>query len=191
MFSEGGNDGDSSAAGSYGGMIRLETRKKGWLGISPSQPINRYINPRFSGGSNAYDACEFDNPCSSTAAHCSKTFGKMDNRRSSYSSYAGNTHIPDIHNRNDMQDNRRLRRLLLSRLKPERQLVLLEPEPARSLSMEVKEVFSLGPPMCEFQFVALRLCKIAPFPFNLIRIATMWRFPLHAKCEENWTWKLS
>jgi hypothetical protein len=26
-------------------MIRLETRKKGWLGISPSQPINRYINP--------------------------------------------------------------------------------------------------------------------------------------------------
>jgi hypothetical protein len=136
--------------------------KKGWLGIAPSQPINLRSTPRFSGGSNnAYDACEFGGRCSSTAAQCSKTFGKMDNRRSSCSSYAGNTHthIPDIRNRNDMQDNRRLRRLLLSRLKPERQLVLLEPEPVRSLSMEVKAVFSLGPPMCEFQSVALRVCK--------------------------------
>ena len=80
----------------------------------------------------------------------------MDNRRSSCSSYAGNTHIPGIRSRNDMRDNRRLLRLLLSRLKPERQLVLLEPEPVRLLPMEVKEVFSLGPPICEFQFVALK-----------------------------------
>jgi len=152
-------------------MIRLRQKKAGLELLQASQLT--YINSRFSGGSNAYDACEFDDRCSSTAAHCSKTFDRMDNRRNSCSSYAGNIHIPDIRNRNDMQDNRRLRRLLLSRLKPERQLVLLEPEPVRSLSMEVKAVFSLGPPMCEFQFVALRLCKIAPFPFNLIRIATM------------------
>ena len=43
--------------------------------------------------------------------------------------------------RNDMRDNRSLLRLLLSRLKPERQLVLLEPEPVRSLPMEVKKFF--------------------------------------------------
>ena len=131
-------------------MIRLQA-KKGWLGIAPSQPINLTPTLRFSGGSNnAYDACEFDARCSSTAAQCSKTFGKMDNRRSSCSSYAGNTHIPGIRSRNDMRDNRRLLRLLLSRLKPERQLVLLEPEPVRSLPMEVKEVFSLCPPIFEF-----------------------------------------
>ena len=137
-------------------MIRLQTQK-GWLGIAPSQPVNFALISAFSGGSNnAYDACEFDGRCSSTAAQCSKTFGKMDNRRSSCSSYAGNTHIPGIRSRNDRRDNRRLLRLLLSRLKPERQLVLLEPEPVRLLPMEVKEVFSLGPPICEFQFVALK-----------------------------------
>ena len=37
-----------------------------------------------------------DGRCSSTAVHCSNTFGNMDNRRSSCSSYAGNTHIPGI-----------------------------------------------------------------------------------------------
>jgi hypothetical protein len=58
--------------------------------------------------------------------------------------------------------------------------------------MEVKEVFSLGPPICEFQFVALkdanswdgaygRISKIALFPFYLIRIPTMWRFRSHTK----------
>ena len=141
-------------------MIRLRQKKAGLELLQASQ-LTLTSTPRFSGGSNAYDACEFDNRCSSTAAHYSKTFGKMDNRRSSCSSYAGNTHthIPDIRNRNDMQDNRRLLRLLLSRLRPERQLVLLEPEPVRSLSMEVKAVFSLSPPMCEFQFVASRACK--------------------------------
>jgi len=138
-------------------MIRLQA-KKGWLGIAPSQPINPHTNPSaFSGGSNnAYDACEIDGRCSSTIAQWSKTSGKMDNRRSSCSSCAGNTHIPGIRIRNDRRDNRSLLRLLLSRLKPERQLVLLEPEPVRSLSMEVKEVFSLGPPIYEFQFVALK-----------------------------------
>ena len=111
-------------------MIRLQ--KKSWLGVTPSQLITPTV--RFSSGSNnAYDACEFDARCSSMVGQYSKTSGKTDNRHSSCSSYAGNTHIPDIHNRNDMQDNRRLRRLLLSRLKPERQLVLLEPEPVRSL----------------------------------------------------------
>jgi hypothetical protein len=108
---------------------------------------------RFSSRSNnAYDVCAIDGPCSSTAAQCSKTFGKTDNRRSSCSC-AGNTHIPGIRSRNDIQDNRSRPRLLLFRLKPVRQLVLLEPEPVRSLPMEVKEVFSLGPPICEFQLV--------------------------------------
>jgi hypothetical protein len=65
----------------------------------------------------------------------------------------GNTHILGIRSRNDMRDNRRLLRLLLSRLKPERQLVLLEPEPVRLQSMEAKEVFSLGPPICEFNLL--------------------------------------
>jgi hypothetical protein len=66
----------------------------------------------------------------------------MDNRRNSCSSSVGNTRIPGIRNRNDIRDNRSRPRLLLSRLKPERQLVLLEPEPVRLLPMEVKEVFS-------------------------------------------------
>ena len=101
------------------------------------------------------DSCGAGKPggrCSSTAARCSS-----DNTEIPRNNYVGNTHyIPDIRSRNDMRDNRRLLRLLLSRLKPERQLVLLEPEPVRSLSMEVKEVFSLGPPIYEFQFVALK-----------------------------------
>ena len=41
-----------------------------------------------------------------------------------------------------MRGNRIQLRLLRRRLKPERQLVLLEPEPVRLLPMEVKEVFS-------------------------------------------------
>ena len=123
--------GDDSASG-----------KKGWLGIAPSQPVNFALISAFSGGSNAYDACEFDGRCSSTVAQCSKTSGKMDNRRSSCSNCAGNTHIPGIRSHNDMRDNRSRPRLLLSRLRPERQLVLLELEPVRLLPMEVKEVFS-------------------------------------------------
>ena len=137
------------------GMIRPQA-KKGWLGIAPSQPVNFALISAFSGGSNnAYDACEFDGPCSSTAAQCSKTSGKTDNRRSSCSSYAGNTHIPGIRTRNDMRDNRRRRRLLLSRLKPERQLVLLEPERVRLLPMEVKEVFSCILLFLNFPFVCV------------------------------------
>ena len=66
----------------------------------------------------------------------------MDNRRSSCSNCAGNTHIPGIRSRNDIRDNRSRFRLRRPRLKPERQLVWLEPEPVRLLPMEVKEVFS-------------------------------------------------
>jgi hypothetical protein len=160
----------------------LASGKKGWLGIAPSQPLNLTPTLRFSSGSNnAYNACELDGSYNSTAVQCSKTFGKMDNRRSSCSSCAGNTHthIPGIRSsRNDIQDNRSRPRLLPSRLKPERQLVLLEPEPVQSLPMEVKEVFSrillfLNFPVC------LCVCsgteapgteltahmKIAPLPF--------------------------
>src|SRR4029077_1014917 len=140
-----------------GGMTRLPAQKKlAWNCSKPADyPSHQPV--RFSSGSdNAYDACEIDGCCSSTAVQCSKTFGNMDNRRSSCSSCGGNTHTPDIRSRNDMRDNRSLLRLLLSRPKPERQLVLLEPEPVRSLSMEVKEVFSLSPPICEFHFVALK-----------------------------------
>lgn len=142
-------------------MIRLQ--KKSWLGVV-SKPADQPLHHPsvFSGGSNnAYNACEFDGRYSSRAALCSKTSGKMDNRRSSYSNCVGNTRSrsPGIRSRNDMQDNQRLLRLLLSRLKPERQLVLPEPKPVRLLPMEVKEVFSSGPPILEFQFVTLRVCK--------------------------------
>ena len=69
----------------------------------------------------------------------------------------GNTHyIPDIRSsRNGMRDNQIRLRLLRRRLKPERQPVLLEPEPVRLLLTEVKEVF-ISPPNCEFQFVRLK-----------------------------------
>jgi hypothetical protein len=63
-------------------------------------------------------------------------------------------------------------------LKPERQLVLLEPEPIRLLPMEVKEVFSYillfanFPVVCVFEeglkapgTELTSACKIAPFPF--------------------------
>jgi hypothetical protein len=133
-------------------MIRLQV-KKGWLGIAPSQPLNLTPTLRFSSDSNnAYDACEIDGPYNSTAVQCSKTFGKMDNRRSSCSSCAGNIHIPGIRSHNDIRGNRIRPRLLRSRLKPERQLVLPEPEPVRLLPMEVKEVFSYISPL----FVRLR-----------------------------------
>ncbi len=124
-------------------MIWLQA-KKGWLGIAPSQPLNLTPTLRFSSGSNnAYDAYGIDGLCSSTAAQSSKTFGNMDNHRNSCSSSAGNTHIPGIHSsRSDTRDNRSRSRFLRSRLKPERQLVLLEPEPVRLLPMEIKEVFS-------------------------------------------------
>ena len=151
------------------GMIWLQVKKKlAWNCSKPASQLTLTSTLRFSGGSNnAYDACEFDGRCSNTAAQCSKTSGKMDNRRSSCNSCAGNTHIhiPGIRSRNDIRDYRIRPRRLLSRLKPERQLVLLEPEPVRLLPMEVKEVFSLGPPMCEFQFVALRVCKNRAFSF--------------------------
>ena len=69
-------------------------------------------------------------------------FGYKGTHRNSYNSHGDNTrYIPDSRNsRTGMQGNRI--RLLRRRLKPERQLVLLEPEPARLLPMEVKEVFS-------------------------------------------------
>ena len=141
-------------------MIRLQA-KKGWLGIAPSQPLN-LTNPAPSGGSNnAYDACELDCLCSNTGAQYCNTFGKLDNRRSSCRSYAGNSyipgirnsHIPGIRSRNDIRDSRSRFRRLRPRLKPERQLVLLEPEPVRLLPMEVKEVFSYHPPILNFPVV--------------------------------------
>jgi hypothetical protein len=67
-------------------------------------------------------------------------FGYKGTHRNSYNSHGDNTHfIPGSRN-SGMRGNRL--RLLRRRLKPERQLVLLEPEPARLLPMEVKEVFS-------------------------------------------------
>src|SRR4029077_10868485 len=125
-----------------GGMTRLPAQKKlAWNCSKPADyPSHQPV--RFSSGSdNAYDACEIDGCCSSTAVQCNKTFGNMDNRRSSCSSCGGNTHIPgirslDIRSHNDIPDNRSRLRLLRCRLKPERQLVLLEPEPVRSLPME-------------------------------------------------------
>jgi hypothetical protein len=77
--------------------------------------------------------------CSSSAGRCSN----CDNTETPRNNYAGNTHIPGIRSCcNDIRDNRSRFRLLRRRLKPERQLVLLEPEPVRLLPMEVKEVFS-------------------------------------------------
>ena len=134
-------------------MIPLQV-KKSWLGIAPSQPLNLTSTLRLSGGSNnAYDACELDSLGSSTAAHYSTTFGNMDNRRNSWSSCAGNTHMPGIRSRNDIQDNRSRPRLLRFRLKPERRLVLPEPKPVRLLPMEVKEVFS-----CILLFLNFPVC---------------------------------
>ena len=70
-------------------------------------------------------------------------FGYKGTHRNSYNSHGDNTrYIPDSRNsRTGMQGNRIRLRLLRRRLKPERQLVLLEPEPVRLLPMEVKEVF--------------------------------------------------
>jgi len=119
------------------------------------------MNYPLSGGSNnACDASYIDGRCSSTAAQYCNTFGKMDNRRSSCSSCAGNSyipgirnsHIPGIRSRNDIRDNRSRFRLLRCRLKPERQLVLPESKPVRLLSMEVKEVFSLFSLLLDFPF---------------------------------------
>jgi hypothetical protein len=147
-------------------MIRLQA-KKGWLGIAPSQPLTLHQPALNGGSSDAYNACELDSLCSNTAARYNKMFGNpnMDNRRSSCSSYAGNSyipgirnnHIPGIRSRNDIRDSRSRFRRLRPRLKPERQLVLLEPEPVRLLPMEVKEVFSYHPPILNFPlFVCLQ-----------------------------------
>ena len=102
------------------------------------------MSPAFSSGnSNSYDACEFDGRCSSTAVRCSKTIGNMENPRNSRNSCAGSIHIPDIRSsRTGMRGNQIRSRPVQRRLKPERQLVLPEPEPAQLLPMEVKEVFS-------------------------------------------------
>jgi len=102
------------------------------------------MNPAFSSGnSNSYDACEFYGRCSSTAVRCSKTIGNMENPRNSRNSCAGsNCSIPDIRSYTCMRGNRIRNRLLRRRLKPERQLVLLEPEPVRLLPVVIKEVFS-------------------------------------------------
>ena len=91
------------------------------------------------------DSCGAGKPggrCSSTVARCSSD--NTETPRNNCNNYVGNTqNIPDIRSsRNDMRDNRRRFRLLRPRLKPERQLVWLEPEPVRLLPMEVKEVFS-------------------------------------------------
>lgn len=141
------------AAGAHGELFGFRHKKAGLELLQASQ-LTLTSTLRFSSGSNnAYDACEFDN----TAAQCN-TFGNKDNRRSSCSNCVGNTHIPGIRSRSDMRDNRPLPRLLLSRLKPERQLVLPEPEPVRLLSMEVKEVFSYVLLFFEFP-VCLCVCR--------------------------------
>ena len=166
------------------GMIRLQAKERLAWNCS-SQPLN-LTNPAPSGGSNdAYNACELDSFCSNTAARYNKMFGNpnMDNRRSSCNGCAGSTHIPStrspgIRSRNDIRDSRSRFRRLRPRSKPERQLVLLEPEPVRLLPMEVKEVFSYHPPILNFPLVCVFAAhvKIALSPFYLIRIPTMSRF---------------
>jgi hypothetical protein len=80
----------------------------------------------------------------STSTHCNSMFGYKGTHRNSYNSHGDNTrYIPGSRNSSTgMRGNRIRLRLLRRRLKPERQLVLLEPEPVRLLPMEVKEVFS-------------------------------------------------
>src|SRR4029453_4541295 len=101
----------------------------------------------------------------------------------------------------DMPDNRSRFRLLRCRLKPERQLVLPESKPVRLLPMEVKEVFSyillfMNFPVCSCVYRgnessyydgAHRACeKSRLFPFYMIRIPTMSRFPSQAKIRRKW-----
>ena len=68
--------------------------------------------------------------CSSTAAQRSNKCGNMDSPRNSRNNFVDNIHST-LGNRNSRP-----------RLRPERQLVLPEAEPAQLLLMEVKEVFS-------------------------------------------------
>ena len=117
-------------------------KKKAGLELLPSQLIPFSNQPLFSDGDD--DACGVGEPggrCSSTAVQSSNNrFGNKDTHRNSC---AGSIHIPDIRSsRTGMRGNQIRSRPVQRRLKPERQLVLPEPEPAQLLPMEVKEVFS-------------------------------------------------
>jgi hypothetical protein len=122
-------------------MIRLQPKEKlAWSCSKPAHQSSRQPVRFFSGYNN--DCDDGDDAAGSTSTHCNSMFGYTGFHRNSYNSHGDNTrYIPGRRNsRTGMRGNRI--RLLRDRLKPERQLVLLEPEPARLLPTEVKEVFS-------------------------------------------------